>query len=78
MRNDYYLLDLERTLISGVPCFWKGNRHGYTYNLQQAGIFPKEIAESIAASDRDKRTVLISLQTVFDILGKDMKAHEGS
>jgi hypothetical protein len=78
MTDQYYIMDLERTLTSGVPCFWKGNKHGYTYNLQHAGIYPKELAESIAESDRDKRTVLISLQTVFDILGKDMKAHEGS
>jgi hypothetical protein len=74
----FYLLDLERTLTSGVPCFWKGNRHGYTYNIQHAGIFPEEIATEIAKHDLDKRTVPISVQTVFEILGKDMKAHEGS
>lgn len=78
MRNDYFLLDLERTLTSGVPCYWKGNKHGYTYNLQHAGIFPKNIAEDIVNSDVDKRTVPISLETVFNILGKDMKAHEGN
>jgi hypothetical protein len=77
MKDDYFIMDLERTLISGVPCFWKGNRYGYTYNLQHAGVFPKEKAEEIANNDRNQRTVIISLQTVFEILGKDMKAHEG-
>jgi hypothetical protein len=74
----YYLLDLERTLTAGVPCFWKGNKHGYTYNIEHAGIFPTEIAEEIVKHDHDKRTVLVSVRTVFEILGKDMKAHEGS
>ena len=78
MRNDYFLMDLERTLTSGVPCFWKGNKHGYTYNIEHAGIFPKDVAEDIVKRDLDKRTVPISLHTVFDILGKDMKAHEGN
>lgn len=78
MSESYYLMDLERTLTSGVPCFWKGNKHGYTYNLQQAGIFSKDIADEIVKHDIDKRTVAISISTVFEILGKDMKAHEGS
>lgn len=76
--NQYYLMDLERTLTSGVPCYWKGNRHGYTYSLQHAGIFPEELAAEIVKHDLNKRTVQISLQTVFEILGKDMKEHEGS
>jgi hypothetical protein len=78
MRDDYFLMDLERTLTSGVPCYWKANRYGYTYNIEHAGIFPKAVAEEIVKNDLNKRTILISLRTVFDILGKDMKAHEGN
>jgi hypothetical protein len=47
MRDDYFLMDLERTLTSGVPCYWKANRYGYTYNIEHAGIFPKAVAEEI-------------------------------
>jgi hypothetical protein len=74
---DYYLMDLERTLHSGTPCYWKGNKHGYTYKLEFAGIFPKEVAETIAKNDRDNSTILIPLNLVIKILGKDLKQHEG-
>lgn len=73
----YFLMDLERTLSSGVPCFWKGNRYGYTYKIETAGIFPREIAQEIVSNDRNKNTVMISVEQVQNILGWEMKAHEG-
>jgi hypothetical protein len=75
---EFYLLDLERTLMYSKPYFWKGNKHGYTTFLEQAGIFPEAIAETIVENDRDKTTVKVSTKKVFKILGKDLKPHEGT
>ena len=61
-------MDLERTLASGVPAFWKSNRRGYSYNIHEAGLYSEEEAEKIVKADFDKRTVPISLKTVESIL----------
>lgn len=74
----YFLMDLERTIGNNRPFFWNGNRHGYTTNLQQAGLFSKGIAEQIVLGDYNKNTVMISVEQVTKILGKDMKPHEGT
>lgn len=73
---DYFLLDLERTIQSGVPAYWKGNKHGYTYNIQFAGIFGEEIANEIVKHDLDKSTVKVPIQLAFKVLGKDLKPNE--
>lgn len=62
----YLLMDLERTLAAGVPCYWKGNRHGYTYEIDYAGVFPKELAAEIAKSDFDERTVLVPYKLAIE------------
>lgn len=71
-------MDLERTISNGVPAFWKGNRHGYTYNLDFAGIFTLQAAQQIVTHDLDNTTVMIHVDTIHRILGKELKAHEGS
>jgi hypothetical protein len=76
MNETFLLMDLERTIQSGVPCFWKGNRHGYTYNMKFAGLFRKDLAEEIVKNDYDKKTVMISLALIEKILGKDFMMHE--
>jgi hypothetical protein len=73
---DYFLLDLERTIQSGVPAYWKGNKHGYTYNIQFAGIFSEEIANEIVRHDLDNATVKVPVRLVIEVLGKDLKANE--
>ena len=65
---EYILMDLERTLGSGVPAYWKSNKRGYSYNIHEAGLYSDEEAEKIVKADFDKRTVKISLKTVEDIL----------
>lgn len=74
----YYLLDLERTIAYEKPFYWKGNKHGYTRSLEQAGLFPKEIAQQIVDHDDiDRTTVMISQTQMVRILGKEIKPHEG-
>lgn len=63
----YLLMDLERTLLSGTPCFWKENRYGYTYVIDQAGIFSKELALEISKNDFDQKTVLVPYKLIFDL-----------
>ena len=65
---DFILMDLERTLGSGVPAYWKSNKRGYSYNIHEAGLYSEEEAKKMVKEDIDKRTVQISLKTVEDIL----------
>jgi hypothetical protein len=60
----YFLMDLERTLTSNVPCFWLGNKRGYTYKIAEAGLFPKELAAKIVKSDLDNATIMVDLKIV--------------
>ena len=64
----FILMDLERTLSNGVPAFWKGNKHGYTYNIHEAGLFHETEAEKIVKADFNERTIKISLKAVEDFL----------
>lgn len=75
--SDCFLMDLERTLSTGTPAFWKGNKHGYTYKIEFAGIFPYEVAAKIVENDRDNSTIMIPIKLVQKIFGKDLKQHEG-
>jgi hypothetical protein len=61
-------MDLERTLSSGVPAFWKGNKRGYTYNIHEAGLFHEAEAEKIVKADFNERTIKISLKAIEDFL----------
>lgn len=66
----YYLMDLERTISSGRTWFWKANKRGYTQFLSQAGLFEEEEARNLVTSDRDKRTIMIHMETVEKILNQ--------
>lgn len=77
MQRMFYLMDLERTIANRIPYYWKGNRHGYTPNIELAGLFAQEFAEKIVKQDFDSLTILIRQDSVFKILGKDLKQHEG-
>lgn len=70
--DEFYLLDLERTIGMGKPFFWKRNRHGYTEILQLAGIFSRKEAEKIAQLDLDNTTILINKTIVQRIFGKGL------
>jgi hypothetical protein len=76
--EQYLLMDLERTIVSGVPCYWKGNRYGYTYEIDHAGVFSKALAKEIAQHDLDQKTVLVPYKLVFDLGLKALTEHEGN
>jgi hypothetical protein len=75
MVEEFYLLDLERTIGMGRPFFWKRNRHGYTDALLMAGIFSRKEAEKIAQLDLNNLTILIEKKIVQRIFGKEL-VHE--
>ena len=72
-----YLMDLERTIAYGKPYYWKGNRHGYTSDITQAGRWEKEFCERIAKQDINKETILITEELIEKVYGKDFLQHEG-
>jgi len=62
-------MDLERTLVSGIPCYWKENKYGYTYNLKYAGLFNEDLTNEIVKNDLDERTVKVSQKVAVKYLG---------
>lgn len=64
----FYLIDLERSVVTGVVHYWKENRHGYTTVLKEAGLFDEEAAKEIVASDFDERTIMASMKVVENII----------
>lgn len=67
MKN-FLLMDLERSLSTGRLFFWKGNKHGYTTEAKEAGVFDWIKANEICSADKDLRTVLIPVEVVQRIL----------
>jgi hypothetical protein len=66
--ESYLLMDLERSVLSGVVHYWKGNKHGYTADPKEAGVFIAEKAKEICAADIDKKTILIPAAAVYKLL----------
>lgn len=64
----YYLMDLERSVLTGVVHYWKENRFGYTSNIDEAGLFEEETAKEISKNDFEGRTIMISRKVVENIL----------
>lgn len=60
MEKACYLIDLERSVASGVVHYWKANKMGYTTNLKEAGSYDEEVAANIVDSDFNRLTVKIS------------------
>jgi len=54
----YYLIDLERTVPSGIIHYWKQNRYGYVTDRKEAGRFSYEFARSTVNEDRDFYTAM--------------------
>lgn len=54
----YYLLDLERSITSGIVTYWNPAKRGYTTDIKEAGRYTKEQAEEIVESDFDNRTLM--------------------
>ena len=47
MQDKYYIINPERTVNDYAPVFWKQGQYGYTSDINEAGHFSKDNAESI-------------------------------
>jgi hypothetical protein len=74
----YLLMDLERTIGTNIPVYWKPNKRGYTKILEQAGLYTSKEASAIVESDFDNTTVKIHKDIFIKILGEDFKNNEGT
>jgi hypothetical protein len=45
----YYIRSMEHEQQDGVVVWWGKNRHGYTNNLHEAGLYSQSEAEEIVA-----------------------------
>lgn len=70
LEQDYYLIDLERSVGSGVIHYWKPFKQGYTTSLEDAGQYSGSVAKEIEKGDLDKFTVAVSKVVIDNILGK--------
>jgi hypothetical protein len=75
--REFFLMDLERTIKNGVPAYWKGNKRGYTYKVEHAGIFQELTAREIAKRDRNESTILIPRKLMQKYL-EEIKVHESN
>jgi hypothetical protein len=65
MGNDmYYILDLGRSIVLNKLVFWKQNKHGYVFEVNEAGIFTEEQAEEIVKKDINKLTCSVSADKI--------------
>ena len=53
----HYIIDLGRSIILNKMVFWKQNKHGYVFEINEAGIFTEEQAEEIVKNDITKMTM---------------------
>lgn len=68
MNNEFYLIDLERTIGIGRTFYWKAHSGGYTTKISDAGLYSENVADQIVESDFDKRTIKVNKNIVERIL----------
>lgn len=66
---DMILIDLERSIKTGIMHYWKSNKRGYTNSVSEAGSYSVIDARNLIIGDLDKRTVAIPKAEVDKILG---------
>lgn len=63
----YYLMDVEFSLVTGMPCYLKKNQDAYTSDVKSAGLFSKEVAEKILKNDLGHRTAKFHINTIAEM-----------
>lgn len=64
----YYLIDLERSILSGSLSFWKPNRRGYSYKIVEAGKYSEIEANEIISQDFDNHTIKVLTKAVDKLI----------
>jgi len=70
MEDKYILIDLERTLGTGMVHFWKQNKFGYTKTPREAGEFNHKDASREFLKDYDNQTIAFPVDEFKKILRK--------
>jgi hypothetical protein len=60
----YFLIDLERSIISGNVFYWSQNKEDFTRGISEAGKFTIMEAVESVNSDFDNRIIMVSEDTV--------------
>ena len=63
----FYLVDLERSIRTGVVHYWKANKMGYTRDLDEAGLYEHKEAVNTVSADIQGLTVMVSSEQVKKI-----------
>jgi len=64
----FVLIDLERSVKTGVTHYWRAHRKGYTTDPKEAGIYTEEEAVKAVESDIDGTTVKIEIEKFARLL----------
>lgn len=73
MEKEYYLIDLERSIGSGVVHYWKAHKSGYTTDLNEAGVYSDLTAGEIVDGDFDRLTVKVEQKKAEELAGMNQK-----
>lgn len=65
----FVLIDLERSIKTGATHYWKGNRNGYTVNVNDVGRYDEEHARQLILHDYERNTVGVSEQRFKQLAG---------
>lgn len=66
-----YLIDLERSLQTGIVHYWKPFNLGYTTNFKDAGTYPESIAKKMQESDVNKTTIAILESVAYKVINHE-------
>lgn len=68
--NMFYLIDLERSVGSGIVHYWKTGQRGYTTRLEDAGIYSDAHSSQLVKEDFDQFTMRIPMETANKAIRK--------
>lgn len=66
--NMFYLVDLERSVSSGIMHYWRPRSIGYTTKLAEAGEYTEQYSDEVVNSDFDNYTVRVPVNTAGRIM----------
>lgn len=68
-KKQFVLIDLERTIGTGVTHYWKAGKRGYTRDVHEVGKYPEDVARDLVLNDFDRQTVAMSERRFNELAG---------
>lgn len=66
---EYLLIDLERSIGSGIVHYWRGNSWGYTTDIREAGHFSAKETRAVIEGDFNHYTKAIEAEAALKLAG---------